>query len=90
MNYVGHTSQWDEIVFDGDPNSPPFVAYYQRDGRTVAAVGTHRDADLAALHELLRLHRAPTTAQLRDGHYSPLSALNLLQISASLEDVSER
>ncbi len=72
MNYVGHARAWDEVIFDGDPNEPPFVAYYLRGGKTVAAVGTHRDADLAAMHELLRLDRAPTAAQLRSGNYSPL------------------
>ncbi len=71
MNYVGYAREWDEIIFDGDPNAPPFVAYYLRDGRTVAAAGTHRDADLAALHELLRLERAPTADQLRAGGYRP-------------------
>ena len=65
MNHVGFARDWDEIVFDGDPQAPPFVAYYLRDGRTVAATGTHRDADLAATHELLRLGRGPTAAELR-------------------------
>ena len=75
MNHVGSAQKWDEIVFDGDPEAPPFIAYYLRDGHTVAAVGTHRDADLAAMHELLRLKRAPTAARLRAGDYSPLKEL---------------
>ena len=75
MNYVGHASAWDEIVLDGDPEKPPFLAYYVRDGRAVAAVGTHRDADLASMHELLRLERAPTLEQLRAGGYRPTQAL---------------
>ncbi len=76
MNYVGYAHEWDEVILDGDPQTPPFVAYYVRDGHTVAAAGTHRDADLAAMHELFRLHRAPTAAQLRAGGYSPLAELN--------------
>ncbi len=75
MNHVGYAREWDEIFFDGDPAKPPFVAYYLRNDRVVAAAGTHRDADLAAMHELLRLDRAPTAAQLRAGDYSPLAAL---------------
>ena len=74
MNHVGFAAKWDEMIFDGDPANPPFIAYYLRDGRAVAAVGTHRDADLAVMHELLRLHRAPTLAELRAGGYSPLAA----------------
>ncbi len=78
MNHVGYARQWNEIIFDGDPARPPFVAYYLNDGRTVAAAGTHRDADLAAMHELLRLGRAPMVAQLRAGDYSPLAAVAAL------------
>ena len=74
MNHVGHADKWDEILFDGDPARPPFVAYYLRAGRAVAAAGTHRDADLAAMHELLRLGRAPTAGELRAGGYSPVAA----------------
>ena len=76
MNHVGHAETWEEIILDGDPDSPPFVAYYVRNGRAVAAAGTHRDADLAAMHELLRSDRAPSAARLRAGGYSPLAAVN--------------
>lgn len=47
--YVGHATEWDEIVFDGDP-SGPFLARYVKDGRVMAALGAGRDADLATLH----------------------------------------
>ena len=75
MNHVGYAREWDEIFFDGDPAKPPFIAYYLSNDRVVAAAGTHRDADLAAMHELLRLDSAPTAARLRAGGYSPLAAL---------------
>ncbi len=75
MNHVGDARDWDEVILDGDPAVPPFIAYYLRDGQVVAAAGTHRDADLAAMHELLRSRRPPTLAQLRAGAYSPLAAL---------------
>ncbi len=75
MNYVGYAQRWDDVIFNGDPESPPFIAYYLQDGTTVAAAGTHRDADLAAMHELLRLGRAPSGQQLRAGGYSPMRAL---------------
>lgn len=76
MNYVGHAHQWDEIMFSGDPKSPPFAAYYLRGGRTVAAAGTHRDADLAAIHELLRLGHGPTADELRTAGYRATALLH--------------
>ncbi len=75
MNYVGFAQTWDDVIFDGDPEKPPFIAYYLHDGVAVAAAGTHRDADLAAMHELLRLGRAPSERDLRKGGYSPVRAL---------------
>ena len=80
MNYVGHAEKWDEILFDGDPKSPPFVAYYLQGGRVVAAAGTHRDADLAAMHELLRLNRAPSAAQLKAGGFDAVEACRGLSV----------
>ena len=78
MNHVGSVQEWDEIIFDGDPAAPPFIAYYMVRGNAVAAAGTHRDADLAAMHELLRLGLAPTAADLRAGGYSPVRAMTAI------------
>ncbi len=75
MNFVGFAQGWDDVIFDGDPKAPPFIAYYLDAGTTVAAAGTHRDADLAAMHELLRLGRAPSEQELRAGGYAPVRAL---------------
>ena len=75
MNYVGHAERWDETIFDGDPQEPPFIGYFLQNGAVVAAAGTHRDADLAALHELLRLHAAPRADQLRAGTFRPTDAV---------------
>ena len=75
MNYVGFAEKWDDVILDGDPESPPFIAYYLHAGSTMAAAGTHRDADLAAMHELLRLGRAPSEQDLRAEGYSPIRAL---------------
>ena len=75
LNYVGHANGEDEIILDGDPRRPPFLAYYLRDGKMLAAAGTHRDADLAAIHELLRVGKTPSAEQLRRGTFSPVEAL---------------
>ena len=73
MNYVGFARKWDDVIFDGDPEAPPFIAYYLNDGTTVAAAGTHRDADLAAMHELSAFGaRSRRTRSARKGGYSPV------------------
>jgi apoptosis-inducing factor 3 len=49
LDYIGHASEWDDIVVHGDLGKPEFLAYYVKDGRVVAAAGLDRDKDTAAL-----------------------------------------
>ena len=53
LDYVGHATEWDEVVIHGDVGKPCFIAYYVRQNRVVAAVGMDRDQDMAALIVLL-------------------------------------
>ena len=55
LDYIGHASDWDEVVLHGDVKTPNFLAYYVKGGQVVAAVGMDRDADTAALVELLAM-----------------------------------
>jgi NADPH-dependent 2,4-dienoyl-CoA reductase/sulfur reductase-like enzyme/nitrite reductase/ring-hydroxylating ferredoxin subunit len=67
LRYVGHATEWDEIFVDGNIDEGKFIAYYVKDDRILAAAGTGRDADMAALEELMRLDRMPSLKELRDG-----------------------
>ena len=59
LYYVGHADATADIVIDGEPGRGPFIAYYCRGGRVVAALGVERNAEMAALQELARLNRLP-------------------------------
>jgi NADPH-dependent 2,4-dienoyl-CoA reductase/sulfur reductase-like enzyme/nitrite reductase/ring-hydroxylating ferredoxin subunit len=65
--YAGHAASWDEIIFEGDVRSQDFLAFYVKDERVLAVAGMNRDREMAALEELLRLHRMPTPDRLRLG-----------------------
>lgn len=67
LNYVGHADRWDEIIFDGDPASQDFLAFYVKDFRVLAVAGMNRDSELAFLEELIRLNRIPSPDRLRNG-----------------------
>ncbi len=67
LRYVGHASEWDDFFVDGNIDEGKFIAYYLKDDRILAAAGTGRDADMAALQELMRLDRMPPLQELRDG-----------------------
>ncbi|MEM7566915.1 MAG: FAD-dependent oxidoreductase, partial [Pseudomonadota bacterium] len=43
LRYTGHAEDWDEIVYDGEPEDGAFVAAYMKDGRIMAALGAGRD-----------------------------------------------
>ena len=81
LDYVGHASEWDEIVLHGDPGKPEFIAYYVKDGHVAAAAGMDRDRDMAALIELFTLRRQWRAADLGASPAAVLETLPSLQRS---------
>ena len=67
IRYVGHAAEWDEIVYDGRPEDRTFIAFYLRDEEVVAAAGSGRDKDMAAIEELMRRQMVPRVEELRAG-----------------------
>jgi len=54
LDYIGHATDWDDIIVHGDLEKPEFLAYYVRNGQVIAAAGLDRDQDTAALIELFQ------------------------------------
>jgi NADPH-dependent 2,4-dienoyl-CoA reductase/sulfur reductase-like enzyme/nitrite reductase/ring-hydroxylating ferredoxin subunit len=75
LRYVGHASQWDEIIVDGALQAQTFIAYYVKDGRVLAAAGVNRDQEMAALQELLRRDLVPHAEQLKDPSFDVMNLL---------------
>jgi apoptosis-inducing factor 3 len=80
LRYVGHAEQWDEVIVDGNLHGSAadrqFIVFYVKDNRVLAAATSKRDAETAALTELLRLDRMPSPDQLRDGKINLLEYLD--------------
>ena len=55
LDYIGHAPDWDDVVIQGDLDQQDFIAYYVKSGQVAAAAGMGRDADMAALVELLAM-----------------------------------
>lgn len=70
LRYVGHATEWDELIIDGDLTERKFIAFYVKDNRVLAAASSQRDTETAAIAELLRLDLMPTTEQLRQGQFN--------------------
>jgi NADPH-dependent 2,4-dienoyl-CoA reductase/sulfur reductase-like enzyme/nitrite reductase/ring-hydroxylating ferredoxin subunit len=75
LDYIGHTSKWDELVVHGDLEKPEFLAYYVRNGLVAAAVGFDRDKETAALVELFTARKSWTADDLGDSPASVLASM---------------
>lgn len=76
IRFVGHVVNWDEIIFDGDPESQKFIAYYVKEDKVYAAAGNKRDQEMAAIEEVMRAGLMPPVAVLRHEKVDWLSLLN--------------
>jgi len=77
LRYVGHAEQWDEIIFDGEPQKREFIAFYIKDNQVLAAASSKRDTETAAISELMRLNQMPTAEVLRQGSIDLVGQLHL-------------
>lgn len=75
LDYIGHATEWDDIIVHGDLAKPEFIAYYVKNGIVVAAAGLDRDKDTAALTELLTVRQNWKPADLGDNPTAVLAAM---------------
>jgi hypothetical protein len=54
FEYLGHASEWDDIVIDGELERQQFVALYVKDGKVVAVLACERQAHTARLIDAMR------------------------------------
>jgi NADPH-dependent 2,4-dienoyl-CoA reductase/sulfur reductase-like enzyme/nitrite reductase/ring-hydroxylating ferredoxin subunit len=66
LDYIGHASEWDDIIVHGDLEKPEFLAYYVKNGLVVAAAGLDRDKETAALIALFEQRKDWTPEALGD------------------------
>ncbi|PRY08646.1 FAD-dependent oxidoreductase [Paraburkholderia sp. BL25I1N1] len=54
FEYLGHASEWDEIVTDGDLDRQQFVSLYVKNDKVVAVLACEREAQTARLIDAMR------------------------------------
>jgi 3-phenylpropionate/trans-cinnamate dioxygenase ferredoxin reductase component len=72
IEYSGYTTDWDEVVFRGDPDSREFLAFWLEDGRVVAGMNMNIWDVHDEIRELIRSRRQVSRADLADAEI-PLS-----------------
>jgi 3-phenylpropionate/trans-cinnamate dioxygenase ferredoxin reductase component len=66
MEYRGHATSWDEVVFRGDAPSRDFIAFWLSGGAVVAALNANRWDDGDALTALVDSGASVAPARLAD------------------------
>jgi 3-phenylpropionate/trans-cinnamate dioxygenase ferredoxin reductase subunit len=74
MEYSGFATEWDEVVFRGDPASREFIAFWLSDERVVAGMNVNVWDVNEHLQELIRSRRAVEVPALVDPD-TPLDSL---------------
>jgi 3-phenylpropionate/trans-cinnamate dioxygenase ferredoxin reductase subunit len=66
MEYAGHATEWDEVVFRGDVEAREFIAFWLRGGRVAAGMNVNVWDVTDHIQELIRSRAALDAATLRD------------------------
>lgn len=74
LEYVGYATEWDDVVFRGDPEAMEFIAFWVQDGRVVAAMNCNVWDVVEDLKALISSRATVDAAALRDPD-TPLASL---------------
>jgi 3-phenylpropionate/trans-cinnamate dioxygenase ferredoxin reductase subunit len=74
MEYSGHATEWDEVVFRGDPNAREFIAFWLKDGRLVAGMNMNVWDVSDPIRDLITSRRELDPNELADDD-TPLAGL---------------
>jgi 3-phenylpropionate/trans-cinnamate dioxygenase ferredoxin reductase subunit len=82
MEYSGHATEWDRVVFRGDRDGGEFIAFWLQDGRVVAGMNVNVWDVNAQIQALIRSRRRVDPSELAD----PDTALESLAGALSTND----
>ncbi len=66
LQYIGHATQWDKIVYRGDPKDQKFSAFFLRDEMVLAALAVNRFKDVNPARSLIKQKQKVDAKQLAD------------------------
>lgn len=68
INYIGYGGPFDEIIYEGNPETDEFfLAYYTKNERVIAVATMKCDKDIIAIRELMQLGFPPSVEAVRQG-----------------------
>ena len=66
MEYSGFATEWEEVVFRGDPSEREFIAFWLKNGRVIAGMNVNIWDVADQIADLIRSERAVPLEALRD------------------------
>lgn len=69
LRYVGHATEWDEIIFRGTAKAKDFIAFYVKGGKLKAAAGLNHNREMDAIEFILMDDLPLTPEQMRDSSF---------------------
>lgn len=75
LQYVGHATEWDKIMFDGNVEEGDFIAYYLKDGKILAAASPNREKEMAMIQELMQIDKLPSADIIQKKSFDVMSVL---------------
>ena len=68
LRYCGNTvNGYDDVVLQGEPEKPSFVAYYTKGETVVAVASMMKDPYMTQAAELMRRNKMPGKSELQKG-----------------------
>ena len=66
INYVGHATEWDEIIIEGNVKEKNFMAYFVKENKVLAAAGSgNKKKELAAVNALMGEDKMPSAEEIK-------------------------
>jgi NADPH-dependent 2,4-dienoyl-CoA reductase/sulfur reductase-like enzyme/nitrite reductase/ring-hydroxylating ferredoxin subunit len=69
FQYVGHATDWDDVLIQGDLSQLRFLAYYVKGDHVLAALGCNQEMEMAMVAEMMERRQMPHPDKLKDPSY---------------------
>ncbi len=80
LRYAGHAESWDDIIIQGNLEEQEFLAFYIKNNQVLAVAGSQHDKEIAAITELMRLQRMPSSDEMLKSKIDWVERLNSKQL----------
>ena len=75
LRYVGHATEWDEIITWGNIDSKDFISFYYKGDNLLAAASINHDKEMDAIEALMVMKKIPSKQEIKNKSVSLLELI---------------